>query len=848
MKIIILLQFILSTLITPNMVMANELTQEQFQKFTQTVDGWRTNQAGGTISPDAWRTGIKHFFDNNCSGGSCKSCLLGIADVKGERNADLWIGTFNGSAPFSIITTEAGSHVSKSRNHNYILTDACNKGATRFIKCDSTQCCFGASAAASKNNKCYDIARLRRYEQLLNEDGSVTKVGETLLRYGIPYHDSQDGQLMFHDADYCTGTKCAGRSAGCITQSPMQQKRFCNEVYDQNRNLVWTVFNPNAGGSSIGNEALRDAAKKWYAMGESIRCQKTANMVSITDPSAPSPHPVGAYAGNDVTPTSNDVGANTPTPSGSEPFNECQQVASNSHIQRSEAVANGQNTDASFKGEVDKTNDNSNPLGTGGKMAEAAATQATITNCHATNTSEVRSSGGMVAVLGIVAAGGLVAWLAMGSKDDDKAEGATTPEDQAQAQQYAEISSSVPDDYMISPDAAITATAGEGQTVDSQDAINAGTLYQQSLEYEYQEAKKEREKTILNLGNSAQTYTESEDKQAEANSYQNYSQDLAVGSIESYENVYENRLEAMTRRLETFPDPGKVISLCSQRMNSAGVLNDNAYRSMTNHYQQVTDVPELDLGSADEICQNYVQRDMNHLFKNQHIQGQLQGIIQDSANVLKGLGELKAAVQDQKLTPAQRAKLMKNHPVLSELQSRYQMLDSCERIGCWNSPKSNFRKVGSYTDGATDPVVKGMTEELEAALRSRTTVNFNANFKNSPKYSSLLQGGYNSSNSFQQNISNAKSALKDSLQNSRFNHKGAGLVDGQEASANSVAALGQLDVQYQQGRSNVQYVRDEQGLLKNPKTNKPAPGFEAPAHENLFKIISKRYQVKFFAQ
>ena len=855
LKLYLVIQFSLTMVLTPVFSLkAAAINEEQFNKFLQTIESWRNSQASGSITKGAWEEAIRYYFSSQCKGSSCGDCLMGVADLQKPipRNdgkgvgADtkIWIGNMEGPEPYTIIKSIAASNWKEARDGRYHLVETCGKGGSSFTTCNAQQCCYGKGQGKSG---CHSIKDLRNYENLLNEPGGVATVGSSILKYFIHY--PKDGGRGLHDADYCMGNEgvCGARTAGCVAHNPAAQKRFCTEVYNPAGSMTWTVYHPGQGAQAPSKDQLKSAAQAWFDMGEQIRCSKKAAKVAISDPNAPPPKAVGEFSGDTTSAPSDTTG---PTPSGSESFNDCQQMATTSHIERTETVAEGQSPDAGYKEPVDEVNQEMNPDGTGGKMLQAGATQAAITNCHATNTSEVRTSGGMAGLFVIVAAGGLVAWLAM-SKDDKKSDekaatDAQKAQDQEQADQYAQITSNVPDDYMISPDAAITATAGEGQTVDNQAALSAGELYQESLQYKYEQAKRDKEKTIVNLNQSGAQYSESEDKQAEANSYQNVSSDMAVASVESYEDVYENRVAVMSRRLNTFPTPESVTSHCSELMGRGNILNQDAYKTMTNHYQEVTDIPELDVGNASQICEGYIARDGEHLFKNQQVREQLGGIIDDSVNVLQGLDELKSAIKDQKLSPSERANILKNHPVLKTLGDRFKMLESCERNNCWNNPKSNFRKVGDYLGPVKDSELNRMNNELKASLEGGMRLQTKYSIKDSPKYSALFNRAFDPS-AFQ-NIKSKRSGMLSKLKNGsrNLNHLNSKLVDDNTGANVDGAGLDMSETYYVQGSNNIKYVRDQNGLLRNAATEKPVEGFEASAHEDLFKIISKRYQKKFF--
>lgn len=180
LKLSLILEVYLSMLFSPFLPFGIVRADDQ-QEFLQTIEGWRTSQAGGIIDKEAWDTAMAYYFNTECKSGSCP-CLVGVADLKAPiphpkggsngANTQLWIGHMKGGSPTTIIKSVAAANWSSTQNGSYHLSSQCDRGGSGYTFCNASQCCYGPGQG---RKGCDSIERLQRYEKLLNEEGQFAK-------------------------------------------------------------------------------------------------------------------------------------------------------------------------------------------------------------------------------------------------------------------------------------------------------------------------------------------------------------------------------------------------------------------------------------------------------------------------------------------------------------------------------------------------------------------------------------------------------------------------------------------------------------------------------------------------
>lgn len=894
---------VLSLVFTSMPVLANTAAEpDPMTVFTQDMQQWRS---AAQIPGATFVKTVNDFFSKNCDSSSCRTCLVVSTSSQSEYESHTWIGAFDLAGPQTMYSEKSATLKSESEDTSRLLSGACSPGGSK-LKCENGKCCLVSGsrfdqAKANGTDLCFEATSYEHVNQILNGNSSIEGSIVEWINYGVTYSPNNPN-LMFHEGLAChkvgeTQYKCEGGSAGCVVIHPAAMQKFCKEVFVSQP--MYFVLDRQNNASQFSEQAAKNyvALKKKGAL-----CQQKPKVVTLGNIS---------NASSTASAPDSKGGDNTdPTLKGSNEFTSCNADQNGSYPTRVASVQQGEEPSGFLADKARETEGQTPVGGVVGLQAVAAAQENVNKNCHVALATESRTTGttptqsspsstsssssgggsGMLgAMIGIAAVGGIGAYAVIESKKQDEEEDeaaasareaevaecrkivndskafgsqrercrsliAAYEEEEAKKNAYQtayrQQVESLPDDEMMSTDSTLTVNNENDSDNTREYTHQLMAHYDESRRLEYEYGQEEKKQTTIDLNNQAQSYTESSDKQAEALNYQDYGRGRMTETLDGYQNIYSQRAALLQRDLAQVPTQSSLLNNCIQNTAKSGYDKTPIYDYLIAPAKPYIEDASLEFNNQAD-CQNYIARNDPYLLTNKQIYGQAENAIQDTVNVVVGIQDIKDTLASQKLKGAELAAYLKNHPVLLELGERQIELEACAEIGCWNHPKTNTKVLSDAYGPSPDPGVNILYQNLQQARMNRRAPSGHDIF-NDPDFSKYVsRAGFT-----HLGRSNSLAATKqkmdfksEQLSKSRLDHKGAGLVNSKNALNSKAGPLGSDQTNYMGGAyqaSAAGYLRGEDGVLRS-NSGKAVVGHEAPAHANLFQVISHRYRQKFFS-
>lgn len=869
--------------------------------FTQDMQQWRS---AAQIPGATFVKTVNDFFGKNCDSSSCRTCLVVSTSSHSEYESHTWIGAFDLAGPQTMYSEKSATLKSGAEDTSRVLNGACTTGGSK-LKCENGECCLVSGgryekAKADGKDLCQKALSYQHVHEILNGTSNIEGSIVEWINLGVTYSPN-NANLMFHEGLAChnvgnTQYKCEGGSAGCVVIHPAAMQKFCKEVFVNQPMFFILDLQNNA------SEFSKQAAENYVALKKKgALCQQKPNVVTLGNIS---------NASSTASAPDSKGGANTdPTLTGSEEFTSCNADQNGSYPDRVASVQQGEEP-SGFLAEKASETEGETPVGGIAGMQLAAAAQENVNkNCHVALATESRTTGttptqsspsnsssgsgggsGMLgAMIGIAAVGGIGAYAIIQSKkqdeeDDAAASGAREAEvaecrkivndskafgsqrercrsviaayEEEEAKKnayqsaYRDQVQSLPDDEMMSTDSALTVTNENDSDNTREYTHQLMAHYDESRRLEYEYGQEEKKQTTIDLTNQAQTYTESTDKQAEALNYQDYGRGRMTETLDGYQDIYSQRAALLQRDLAQVPTQSSLLSNCIQNTAKSGYDKTPIYDYLIAPARPYIEDATLEFNNQAD-CQNYISRNEPYLLTNKQIYGQAENAIQDTVNVVVGIQDIKDTLASQKLKGAELAAYLKNHPVLLELGERQIELEACAEIGCWNHPKTNTKVLSDAYGPSLDPGVNILYQNLQQARMNRRAPSGHDIFSD-PAFSKYVSRAGFSHLGQSNSLAATKQKMdfkSEQLSKSRLEHKDAGLVGAKDGLNSRTNSLNSEQTNYLGGAYQASaggYLRGEDGVLRS-NSGKEVMGHEAPAHANLFQVISHRYRQKFFS-
>lgn len=329
-------------------------------------------------------------------------------------------------------------------------------------------------------------------------------------------------------------------------------------------------------------------------------------------------------------------------------------------------------------------------------------------------------------------------------------------------------------------------------------------------------------------------YEGESDKQVTSTNYQRDGILRSRETAATFRDFYRFKQEVSRLNLQSMPTSESLMSQCrsnaSREIDRTGVYN---YIMEPVYSFYSFDAPVTDV----DHCSLYVNDQQSFLIKNEPVQKKLSDIIADTERMSSGLDEIVEKLSDQSLSLAEISKYLNNNEVWKELGNRDVAWRECAASNCLDEKEKKIKKVLDYEGG-----LSGINQNTKELRNRISYIVSNGKLPQDIREAIVKIKGF----SDKQNIANLnashserKRGAKKSFDQLRKElHANQG--DGNQISGRYIANSANNN-----GSRYLNSRRDGNGTLRT-KSGKVVPGFEAPAHHDLFKIISLRYRKKFF--
>lgn len=384
----------------------------------------------------------------------------------------------------------------------------------------------------------------------------------------------------------------------------------------------------------------------------------------------------------------------------------------------------------------------------------------------------------------------------------------------------------------------ITPEVGYYQTADNQQSFESA--YENVLLGQAEEAlfKGDESQAIEYFDGKLKAFKDSSDKQAEAGGYQKDALMRSKKTAETFRDFFEMKAQISEQNLNLMPTKGSLLNNCQsntpQGENQLAVYNSSMPRDEIEFYN--FQPPSY----AFDFCEQYVHNEESFLIRNLPVHGQLQNLVDDSTQMAEGLGEISDKLSDQSLSIEDIASTLANNEAWKKLSGRAKAYKECGKVDCLDAALNTFKSVVDYPGARKhhDPLRREIRATLDGIIKARSMPNSLSQNQNNSGLAKLLR---EKSKELKKEIGGTKkeSALK------------GGLVSSAELMRKSLrrgpaSTKEYRNVNYKGKRfpRGGGYFRGEDEVLRGP-SGLPVQGYENSPNSDLFRIISRRYMIKF---
>lgn len=393
----------------------------------------------------------------------------------------------------------------------------------------------------------------------------------------------------------------------------------------------------------------------------------------------------------------------------------------------------------------------------------------------------------------------------------------------------------------------ISPNIGTLQTADNEAAFQAtfdNIMLGQAEEALYEG---DRLNAVSHFTSKAESFKSSSDKQAQADSYQRDGILRSKQTAETFRDFFAYKSDVTATNLSAMPTVESLLGNCKSNTPRGedlnGVFNKVISREELSFYEVKPPSYNID------YCESYVQTEQDSLLKNLPVHEKLGSIIDDSNRMATGLAGVAKKLGQEGLSTAELAQILANDPAWNELKARQEAFKECQEKNCLDELRAKVESVVDYpgADKEISPERLELRKNLALIIRDKRLpaniagLGSGRDFKSNGQ-SAFTSADFNRINSTLdgasgragKNLKDAKAKLVDEVdgvtkKNSAFTNNSYHLKGGEGRKGRGV------------------FYRDENGVLRGP-SGKPIMFSLRPAHENIFQVISSRYQKKFFDQ
>lgn len=354
----------------------------------------------------------------------------------------------------------------------------------------------------------------------------------------------------------------------------------------------------------------------------------------------------------------------------------------------------------------------------------------------------------------------------------------------------------------------------------------------------------DRANAINFFNNKQNEFQESQDKQAQATDYQKEGILRNKQTAEDFRDFFSFKSQVSQSNLAMMPTPQSLVNNCKK--------NTSPNEDLMGTYNKIISPDEIEFYSLKPIeynfdfCESYVHNEQHSLIKNLPVHEKLQNIITDSEKMAHGLNEVAQTLGDTSLGAFELQKYLSQNESWQNLGERQKAWQECAAKNCLDELKQKVESVTTYPGFEKDlqPSQQHNRALVRSIIESKSIPDELKNSSYSARSTSLATNSANLHLKLDK-LAGTDGSSSDTTNSSYGDHLKAHLVSGRAPANSATHQLTSAHSQYQMGSNKALYSRDESGVLVGP-SGKPILGFEAPAHLNIFKIISIRYQKKFF--
>lgn len=389
----------------------------------------------------------------------------------------------------------------------------------------------------------------------------------------------------------------------------------------------------------------------------------------------------------------------------------------------------------------------------------------------------------------------------------------------------------------------VTPTPGYFQTADNEQAFNSA--YDNLLLGRAEEALYRGDEISgqAYFTRRAIDYQNTDEKQFSAGNFQRDALLRSKKTAETFRDFFQMKAGISQRNLSLMPTSESLVGGCKTNTPS----NEDQYDVFNRG------IPQEEISFYNfrppnynfDFCDEYVASEQEYLIKNQPVHGQLDKLVQDSTQMAEGLNKMAQDLSNKNLTTAEIANILNTNSAWKTLSERAKAYKECEKKDCLSKAEKALLKMVEYP-GAENH----RSEEANEIRRTLLQVIENKSLGSNSLPKIALSANPNQGkveNPFglkldkhklgKNGLDNDKAKAPDENNESKDNEPEIKVIDGQKYMAYHGKRY---------PRANG-YFRGEDGILRNP-FGFPVTEFVHPKHLNIFSIISRRYQLKFYEE
>lgn len=330
-------------------------------------------------------------------------------------------------------------------------------------------------------------------------------------------------------------------------------------------------------------------------------------------------------------------------------------------------------------------------------------------------------------------------------------------------------------------------------------------------------------------------YKNTEEKQFSAGNFHKDALLRSKKTAETFRDFFQMKAAISQDNLSQMPTSSSLVSNCKKNTPDNIDQFDVYRRALPSEEISFYGLQQPEYGF--DFCDVYVDKEQEFLIQNQPVHGQLDKLVQDSSEMAEGLDQLSRDLSDKNLTTAQIANILNSNKAWDTLSKRASAYKECEKEKCLDDAAKVLQKMVEYP-GAEN---HRSADANQIRLALKRIIQEQALNGELPKIE--LTGIGDAGKKIQKNnfgLKNNSGKLHDSSLSKTKST--AAPTDPQISIVNGKEVMAYHGKRFSRGNG---YFRGEDGVLRNPQ-GFPVTEFLAPAHLNLFDIISRRYQIKFY--